>query len=308
MYASLPTTLRRFDASEDLDEQKDMSSVYSELMSLPNTIRSLSKGDRSEVASTSPRATTDSALELHSPVRKKRRRLSLSVKTSSSTSASNTCGMTPSHTASPSSELSSSASPAKRSTPHRAEIPVNCSPDVYVQRLLRCNGYDSTSRPASSLTGFFETPTRAQIEAYDATVVTAVRDEDIDTLRNIYDSGRTLQCCNRFGESLTHMACRRGFVDVAKFLLEVANVSTRVKDDYGRTILHDACWSSQPRFELVDLLIKRDPDLLLISDARGFVPFQYVKREHWGQWIDFLSERKHLIRPRQFNFTTATCA
>ena len=282
-----------------------MSSIYYNAMPLPNTTKSLNKRDRSEAAS--PHATTDSTFELHSPVRKKRRSLSLQVKNSSS-SSSNICGMTPSDTASSSSELSSSTSPAKRSTPHRVEIPIDCSPDVYVQRLLRCNGYDSTSQPASSLTGFFETPTKAQIEAYDATVVTAVREEDIDILRDIHDSGRTLQCCNRFGESLTHMACRRGFVDVAKFLLEEANASTRVKDDYGRTILHDACWSSQPRFELVDLLIKRDPDLLLISDARGFVPFQYVKREHWGQWIDFLSERKHLIRPRQFNFTTATCA
>ena len=151
-------------------------------------------------------------------------------------------------------------------------------------------------------------PTKAQIDAYDATVVTAVRDQDIDALRDLHDSGRMLQCCNRFGESLTHMACRRGFVDVAKFLLEVVNVSTRVQDDYGRTILHDACWSSQPRFELVDLLINRDPDLRLISDARGFVPFQYVKKEHWGKWIEFLLERKHLIRPKQLNHTTATCA
>lgn len=242
---------------------------------------------------------------LLSPV-KKRSRLSLAALASieQDTSASNKCELIANKTTPLSSSLQSESPPKSL----QIEIPTDCSPDVYVQRLLRSNGYDSTSRPASSLTGFFEEPTEAQINAYDATVVTAVRDEDLDTLRNVHGSGRTLQCCNRFGESLTHMACRRGFVDVAKFLLEEVNVSTRVKDDYGRTVLHDACWSSQPRFELVELLIKRDPDLLLISDARGFVPFKYVRREHWGQWIEFLSERKHLIRPRQFNFTTATCA
>ena len=149
--------------------------------------------------------------------------------------------------------------------------------------------------PSLSVDDFFIQHTEEQIKAYDVQVIQAVRSQDIDQLRNMHKAGRQLQCANKFGESLIHMACRRGFVDVVRFLVDEAGVSVRVRDDYGRTALHDACWTSEPNEELVEYLIRQCPELLLMSDKRGNAPFEYVRREHWGQWLKFVLENEELF-------------
>merc|ERR1739844_573061 len=88
------------------------------------------------------------------------------------------------------------------------------------------------------------------ISAYNLDVITAVREKDITTLRKMHQQGLTLQCCNRFGESIIHMACRRGLFEVVKFLVEEAGLSILLRDDYGRTPLHDAFWTPKPEPEL----------------------------------------------------------
>ena len=146
--------------------------------------------------------------------------------------------------------------------------------------------------PSLSTNNFFIEHTEEQIKAYDVHVIQAIRSQDIDQLRQIHKAGRQLQCANKFGESLIHMACRRGFVDVVRFLVDEAGVSVRVRDDYGRTVLHDACWTSEPNEELVEYLIRQCPELLLMSDKRGNAPFEYARREHWGRWIKFVEDNK----------------
>lgn len=147
--------------------------------------------------------------------------------------------------------------------------------------------------PSLSANDFFIKHTEEQIKAYDVQVIQAVRAQDTNQLRNMHKAGRQLQCANKFGESLIHMACRRGFVDVVRFLVDEAGVSVRVRDDYGRTALHDACWTSEPNEELVEYLIRQCPELLLMSDKRGNAPFEYVRREHWGQWQRFLVQKEN---------------
>ena len=139
---------------------------------------------------------------------------------------------------------------------------------------------------------FFIEHTEEQIKAYDMQVIQAIRTQDIEQLRQMHKSGRQLQCANKFGESLIHMACRRGFVDVVRFLVDEAGVSVRVRDDYGRTVLHDACWTSEPNEELVEYLVRQCPELLLMSDKRGNAPFEYARRENWGQWVKFLVQKE----------------
>jgi ankyrin repeat protein len=115
-------------------------------------------------------------------------------------------------------------------------------------------------------------------------LVKAIRDQNVPLLRQFYESGRMLQSNNRFVESLLHMACRRGYTDVVRFLIITeADVSLRIKDDYGRTPLHDACCSASPNFELTELIIEHDPDLLIIEDGRGHSPFSYARRSHWEE-------------------------
>lgn len=177
-------------------------------------------------------------------------------------------------------------------------FPDYMSPHDIIRHAVRHNGFEPKELPALSLDGFFLEPTDEHMEAYDTTVLNAVHDQDIDALRTMLNQGKTLQCCNRFGESLIHMVCRRGFTEIAEFLIREAGVSVRVRDDCGRTPLHDACWAKTPACELVELLISEDPDLLLLGDKRGHAPFQYVRQEHYPQWRQFIHDRWVIFRPR----------
>ena len=70
-------------------------------------------------------------------------------------------------------------------------------------------------------------------------MVDAIRSNDVDALRKLHSDGTNLQCANKFGESLIHLACRRSHRDVVSFLIDEAGVSLRVRDDFGRTPFHD---------------------------------------------------------------------
>ena len=73
-----------------------------------------------------------------------------------------------------------------------------------------------------------------------------------------------------------------------------------MRDDYGRTPLHDAAWTDKPNFELVTLLLQACPDLLFIADQRGFTPMAYVGRQRWEEWCVFLEQNKELLTPKVF--------
>jgi len=142
----------------------------------------------------------------------------------------------------------------------------------------------------------FPQPSQDVIDAYDLEVVNAIRKCDVSELREMRSRGKSFHACNRFGESLLHMACRRGDVGVLAFLVEEANVPLEVRDDFGRTPLHDACWTPEPNFEAMDLLLKfAPPHLLLAEDVRGHTPFDYARKEHWDAWAQYLRERSHLL-------------
>jgi len=148
----------------------------------------------------------------------------------------------------------------------------------------------------SSLTmppSFFLSITPENISSYTNDVVSAIRDSDISALRStLKQPGSTLECCNRFGESALHLACRRGLLNVVTFMIDEAEVSLRMRDDFGRTPLHDACWNREPVWEIMDILIRKDPTLLFLADKRGFTPFQYARKEHWNLWREFLYNRR----------------
>mmetsp|Transcript_21437 Transcript_21437/g.29844 ORF Transcript_21437/g.29844 Transcript_21437/m.29844 type:complete len:243 (+) Transcript_21437:140-868(+) len=186
----------------------------------------------------------------------------------------------------------------------------NQNPQDFVVAALKERGITVEVRPSIEMAeGFFSEPTAEETKSYRQDVIDAVRSQDIEALRRFQNKGRPLKCSNRFGESLLHMACRRGFLDVVKFFIKEANVPVRVKDDYGRTPLHDACWTSIPNFELMELLVKECPDLLFLADVRGYTPLTYARRDHWAQWNEFLKANLLDLVPknvREGNSTVAT--
>jgi Ankyrin repeats (3 copies) len=175
---------------------------------------------------------------------------------------------------------------------------VDCNPDDYLRQLVHSlYNIEPKVKKAIDLGDYFPEITDEQVAAYDILVVSACRENDVDRLKALHaEKGMSVSCCNRFGESLLHMACRRGFREMGQFLLEEANVSVRIRDDCGRTPLHDVCWNPQPQVEMAEALVRKDPSLLLISDKRGSTPFQYSRPQHWPVWRQFVFDHRELLK------------
>lgn len=92
---------------------------------------------------------------------------------------------------------------AARAGERAEDAPTN--PDEYLRALLRREGRDASTIPASDLVGkfFIENDLSAGTVAnYDMALVQAIRMEDVDELRRLSrEVGRTLQCSNKFGET-----------------------------------------------------------------------------------------------------------
>ncbi|CAB9499215.1 ANK [Seminavis robusta] len=181
------------------------------------------------------------------------------------------------------------------------EEELSANPIEYLEQLFAKYGINLKNRrrkrPVMSLPADNDNDMFEQVDAYDMETARAVRAGDLDTLRQLYhDKGYSLSACNRFGESLLHMSCRRGHASMVRFMLVEAKVNPRVMDDFGRTAFHDVCWSSQPNLETMDVLLQVLPPIgLLMQDARGNSPLEYAPRKHWPVWLEYLQEREHIF-------------
>jgi ankyrin repeat protein len=145
----------------------------------------------------------------------------------------------------------------------------------------------------------FTTPTPQMIEAYTMQVMTIVRAGDLAGLQKLhYEDNVDLNCSNRFGESILHYCCRRGFDEMVRFLLDVVQANTTIVDDSQRNMIHFACWAAEPNMNLMDYLMENLPIAYWSApDIRGHTPLDYVRREHWNMWCDFL--RRHAMTIHQ---------
>eukprot|EP00522_Entomoneis_paludosa_P008251 CAMPEP_0172456780 /NCGR_PEP_ID=MMETSP1065-20121228/17545_1 /TAXON_ID=265537 /ORGANISM="Amphiprora paludosa, Strain CCMP125" /LENGTH=374 /DNA_ID=CAMNT_0013210015 /DNA_START=262 /DNA_END=1386 /DNA_ORIENTATION=- len=138
-------------------------------------------------------------------------------------------------------------------------------------------------------TAYYSPPNPFQRASYGPTMIRLVRDGDVEGLRDALAAGLSPNPCNQFGESLVHMACRRGKMEVLQVLLD-AGASIQVADDYGRTPLHDACWAAEPAFDVVQALLQVDNRLFYMKDCRGALPLSYVHKDHYAEWQAFLED------------------
>jgi len=174
------------------------------------------------------------------------------------------------------------------------DAPVEVRPMDVVVSALRSRGDSSEVLPSGDMEpGYFVEVT----EMYVQDAVDAIRGNDVACLRRLREDGRVLDCGNGFGETLMHMACRRSDVGVISMLLTEGRASLRVRDDFGRTPFHDACWRTEPDLDILDLLLDNAPELLMLSDKRGHTPLDYSRRQHWGMLVSFLEGRKGKFRP-----------
>ena len=101
----------------------------------------------------------------------------------------------------------------------------------------------------------------------------------------------SMSACNKYSESIVHMACRRSEFETVLFVLSNGG-DLSIVDDYGRNVLHDACWRIEPRFDIVTMILDGNIELLFHLDARGCPPLKYVREEHWAQWCAYLFHQK----------------
>lgn len=138
-----------------------------------------------------------------------------------------------------------------------------------------------------------------ELDHYNMTMVRLIRAADVPALRLKLEEGVSFHASNRNGETFLHLACRMGNIDTVRFLLEEVKLSPNLRDNLGRSVLHDVCWKSFADLKLMDYLLRViAPEMLLVEDQRGDCAFDYVRREQWDTWNQFLKEREDLIARR----------
>jgi ankyrin repeat protein len=175
-------------------------------------------------------------------------------------------------------------------------------PTDYATAAFKANGFkDIDTITKQSLTRFNKVPTQEMLDAYGTEILIAVRTNNLSKARQLYKEGKfNCNACNRFGESILHIACRRGNFEMVQFLIDDVGLKVdEIRDDYHRTPLHDAFWTTTASYDVVDLLLKQPhvPELLLLKDIRGYTPLDYARSEHRGNWLRFLWERRSILRP-----------
>ena len=204
------------------------------------------------------------------------------------------------HLADSSSSSSSSSLSTQAST---GELDLTVSPTSFVETILLqsrggLRGEDIISHATDRVKqdSYFVKYTDEHLEAYTNAMSQAVHANDVTTLRTLMQSGHVMQASNRFGESLLHTSCRRGYTSTVQFFVHEAKISPRLRDDMGRTPMHDACWSSSvPNHDIMKMLIEAAPEMLLSRDKRGHSPFDYARREYWPNWVTFLNDHRQFI-------------
>ena len=186
-----------------------------------------------------------------------------------------------------------------------AKAPIFTTPADLAFQLFKENGHDMREVDLVQQLPFTK-PTPEMISAYEPTKITLVRKGDLEGVRALHATGASFDACNRFGESLIHMASRRGCKDMVEFLVQEAKVSLFVRDDYGRNVLHDAFWTAEPNFELITLLIDQVPEFLCVRDVRGHTPLDYVRKGDFVAWCDYLRKNKAMLVPRFVNCSEKT--
>jgi Ankyrin repeats (3 copies) len=165
---------------------------------------------------------------------------------------------------------------------------------------LRRAKYYSTESYSVKESAYYNQPTTFQLMSYGSHLTDMIRRSNAHALRDLLVScsnkegheklGLSPNACNVYGESILTMICRRGDLKLLQVLMDTGCCSLQVSDDCGRTPLHDACWtsSSQPCFEVVEIILQADARLLYMKDARGALPLDYVPKQHWDAWKRFL--------------------
>ena len=129
----------------------------------------------------------------------------------------------------------------------KKSISIDQSPVDMFSCILRSFGYTFSPPKAANLKHYFMGVTNDRIGGYSTDVITAVRKGNTQSVKQMYqNTGFNLLCCNRFGESMLHTACRYARVDFIEWMIQEGNISLRICDDFGRNPMHDGEFPIEP--------------------------------------------------------------
>ena len=171
------------------------------------------------------------------------------------------------------------------------------SPQEFLDALLLERGY-SVQKYQTLQTGYYNKPTVFQQASYSRYIIDLVKQGESAKFQACMMSGLSLNPCNQFGESVLHMVCRRGDAGLLQGMMDCGS-DLEIADDYGRTPLHDACWAAEPAFDVVKLLLndRDNVSMFHLQDTRGSLPLDYVHKDHWADWIQFLDREIQVYWP-----------
>ena len=101
-------------------------------------------------------------------------------------------------------------------------------PSEYAKAAFKANGFGDPAAIAKDSEARFLPPTAAMLEAYGTSIVMEVRNNNLEAVKKLFQEGQFkygVNACNRFGESILHIACRRGHLDMVKFLVNLDTVT-----------------------------------------------------------------------------------
>eukprot|EP00957_Ditylum_brightwellii_P122201 9318493-Ditylum_brightwellii.AAC.1 len=146
-------------------------------------------------------------------------------------------------------------------------------------------------------------PTPLQIASFGTKLLGAIKSSDVVLVSKFLKCGFSRNPCNKFGDSVLNMVCKHGNHDILSCFLEHGS-SVRVADGFGRTPLHHSAWSANPCFKSVSMILDRSVELLRIKDGNGKTPLEYVAKDNWAAWINFLDQKKDIYWPAKYGMTT----
>lgn len=160
---------------------------------------------------------------------------------------------------------------------------------------LKSRGHSTETR-SSAETAYLSIPSPLQQASYSV----ALQDVDPRKLREMLRAGISANPVSAQGDSYLHWVCRNGRNDLLQVLIE-NGCRLQTCNIFGRTPLHEACWSRRPNFELVSTILKHDPMQLYMADIKGLLPLAYVRRELRQEWMEFIDKEIGLFFPASFD-------
>ena len=245
--------------------------------------------------------------------RQAERRTRRTVRKSSNARPVKTAMRTYYHTSESEGESSDDGTTFSRDTPKRRGKKMSdqssrinqTSPQTCLEEIL-CGATSKSNLESKTWESYFQGVTEERVAVYSAKAATAVRGNNLTRLKDLYDQQSSnkiclLEGCSPHGETLLHIACRMGHLEIVQYILEEASISSthsllRVQDATGRTPLHEACWNNRSNYELILLLLQVSPELLFVQDQRGFTALHYVPKTSWDTWDGFLRRHAAMIR------------